>query len=134
MLPKVKPIRDRAYLDFIRSLPCMICGKVGVEAHHQAAKGDGTMGGKPGDDRTLPLCIYHHAFGGTEDHRGSVHGLGKTTGRVFWQSYSVDVEAWIVRLNNAFAIVHGRKVGEKRSKQACDLGEPSSGEKEREGK
>jgi Protein of unknown function (DUF968) len=110
---KVKPIRDKKYLDFIRSLPCLICGAAGSEAHHEAREGHGTMGGKPGDDRTIPLCVNHHAFGGTKKHPGSVHGMGKLTGRKYWEEYGVDIEEWIVRLNLIFSVKFGREVGEK---------------------
>ncbi|BCS54753.1 DUF968 domain-containing protein [Geobacter sp. SVR] len=113
MLQKVKPIRDKAYLDFIRNLPCIICGHVGSEAHHEATMGNGTMGGKPGDDRTLPLCYRHHAFGGTARYPGSRHGMGKLAGRSFWGLYDIDPEAWIIRLNSAFQKSMGRAVGQK---------------------
>jgi hypothetical protein len=120
MIPKEKPIRDRGYLEWVRTLPCLCCGVLGVEAHHQAKTGHGTMGGKPGDDRCLPLCVFHHAFGGTKDHPGSVHGMGSLTGRAFWRHYDVDVEQWILRLNSAFEIASGRKVGDKGGQHGKD--------------
>lgn len=112
--PKVKKIRDRAYLEFVRSLPCIICGKVGVEAHHQAEKGHGTTGGKPGDERVLPVCVYHHSFGGTKQYPGSIHGPGKLTGWSFWEFHGVDIERYMKRIQAAFELVQGRRVGEKR--------------------
>lgn len=116
ILEKKKPIRDKSYLNFIRSLPCLIGGDtcVGVEAHHQVKRHEGTMGGKPCDSRVLALCWRHHSFGGTAKHPGSVHGQARLTGWRFWEAYGIDVEAWITRLNEAYETATGRKIGQKR--------------------
>ena len=52
---------DPAYLDWIRTLPCVAAGSScqgPIVAHHVKSKGAG------GTDRmTTPLCDFHHRFG-----------------------------------------------------------------------
>lgn len=57
---KVKPWRSAKYRRFVASLPCCICGAAS-NAHHEAEEAQGTMGGKCGDERCIPLCPRHHA-------------------------------------------------------------------------
>ena len=73
------------HLDFIRSLPCVICGdNTATEACHirysDAAhnKVNPGIGRKPSDEHTIPLCSKHHR----EQHRTSEIG--------FWRSYNLD--------------------------------------------
>lgn len=49
------------HLDFVRSLPCVVCG-ASAEAHHLLDAGAGTrgMGMKAPDRYTVPLCHSHH--------------------------------------------------------------------------
>lgn len=64
--PKRKPVKKASYLDFIRSLPCCVTGRYGVEAAHLSfampryghyGRGRGT---KAGDRWALPLCPEEH--------------------------------------------------------------------------
>ena len=59
-IPKIKPKRNQAYLNFIRSKPCIVCGAK-AEAHHirRSYWGAGTSM-KPHDYVTIPLCSDHH--------------------------------------------------------------------------
>lgn len=63
---KDKRVEDRAYLNFIRSQPCLECQRPPrSEAHHITTGG---MGTKTDDYRTVPLCdkhhrIFHESFG-----------------------------------------------------------------------
>lgn len=92
---KQKPIRDPKRLAFCRELPCSCCGATeGIQAHHEARKGDKAMGGKVGDDFTLPLCWRCHRL--RHDH-------GRDT---FWQG--VDVEGLIERVNRAWGMIQNR--------------------------
>ena len=62
-MQKIKPIRDRKYLDSYRDAACYACGAhdgTVVGAHIRHGHGGG-MGLKPGDDMTLPLCAKCHA-------------------------------------------------------------------------
>ncbi len=76
---------DNKHLDFIRSLPCVICGDdVTVEAAHvrmidpSIAKPMTGMGTKADDMFTLPLCGHHHR----EQH--------KIDEERFWDQHGID--------------------------------------------
>ena len=76
--PKTKPVRDKKYLAWVRTLPCAVCGKPGPsEAAHQRILQGGGMGMKPSDYEAIPLCMACHAFEHTKGivwlytHRGS---------------------------------------------------------------
>lgn len=57
---KIKPLRSERYKQFIRSKPCIDCGKTAnIEADHDTF-GRGIMGGKPPDLQTLPRCRGCH--------------------------------------------------------------------------
>jgi len=74
MFPKGKTYRSPAYLAFVRTLPCVVCGVKGTEAHHHG----GGMGLKGSDLQTVSLCRVHHA-----EH----HHFGKET---FWKRHNLD--------------------------------------------
>lgn len=65
-MPPVKAVKRPAYLDWIRELPCIVTGRVGVEAAHisTASPAHGHFGrgnGMKASDRwTLPLCPVEH--------------------------------------------------------------------------
>lgn len=57
-------IRDRKYLDWLRTERCAICGLVGPsDPAHIGTAGKGL---KSSDDEALPLCRYHHVVGHTK--------------------------------------------------------------------
>lgn len=104
LYPKAVPGEDPAYLDFIRSKPCLVCGRPGVDPHHQPEEGQGTMAGKCSDYRATPLCSGidgHHTGNGTKAQPGSYH----TMGRELYRRYGVDIEAEIARLNAEYFFV-----------------------------
>lgn len=51
-------LSSKAYLDFIRSKPCIGCGKGPTDAHHVKARGMG--GGHENDFTAAPLCRECH--------------------------------------------------------------------------
>ena len=61
---------SKNYLEYIKKMPCLVCGKMPAEPHHMEAVG---MGGanKDGfkDYSCVPLCRYHHG----EYHSGGIH-------------------------------------------------------------
>jgi hypothetical protein len=58
-------LRDKNHLGFVRTLPCLACGRRGpCEAAHVRLRTDGAMGRKPSDNYTVPLC------GPTVDYAG----------------------------------------------------------------
>jgi len=78
------------HLDFIRGLPCLVCGlKRNIEAAHirmsdrRVAKRETGMAEKPDDCWAMPLCSSCHREGPT-----SQHGMGE---RDFWELLRIDV-------------------------------------------
>ena len=64
MLPKPQTPRDPKYLAWIRTLPCLFCGKPGPsQAHHTATGG---MSLKGSDFSCVPLCGDCHSIMHTE--------------------------------------------------------------------
>jgi hypothetical protein len=89
--------RDENYLSFIRSLPCLVCGRPGCDPHHQPEAGHGATGIKTDDYRALPLCSGidgHHNGNGTAVQPGSFHGMSWA----FYRRYGIDVEEVIAGL------------------------------------
>jgi hypothetical protein len=85
----MKPTRSSAYLAWIRTLSCIICGATrGIEASHTGPHG---LGQKSSDYSAIPLCIKHHRTG-----RDSYHKLGP---RKFSEVHNVDIRAIVSRLN-----------------------------------
>lgn len=64
---------SKKYLNYIHSLPCLICGKPSESAHQRLLGGGGT-GKKPPDTHAVPLCVEHHR----EEHKEPVS---------FWLKY-----------------------------------------------
>lgn len=56
---RIKPHRDPAYLAFVDSLGCCICGQDSTH-HHLTGHGYGGRGTKASDYLTMPLCNNHH--------------------------------------------------------------------------
>lgn len=80
--PKARPKKEGAYLDFVRTLPCCITGRHGVQAAHLsfAAPRYGHYGRgkqhKASDRWALPLCPEEHRI----QHSGSEAAYWMTTG------------------------------------------------------
>jgi len=77
--------RDEKHLDFIRSLPCCICGDdIHTEAAHIRAgsiengKVYTGIGEKPSDAWVLPLCNGHHR---------EQHSMNEMK---FWEKYEIN--------------------------------------------
>jgi hypothetical protein len=62
-----RPWRDSRYLQWIRSLPCVVCGtERSVEAAHTGPHG---LGQKSADSTAIPLCSRHHRTGNDSYHK-----------------------------------------------------------------
>jgi len=85
---KCKRKLDRVYLEWVHTQSCLVCGRVPVEAHHVYEM---CYGIRPPDRRAVPLCWTHDS----RDSKASIHVLGKR----FGETYGIDVEAEIKRLN-----------------------------------
>ena len=53
--------RSRKYLDWVKTLPCVICGARADDPHHITGIGHlGGMGTKAPDQFVMPVCRPHH--------------------------------------------------------------------------
>lgn len=57
-VPKPQPFRSEAWLDAVRTIPCVFCGAPVQAAHRNEGKG---MGTKADDSLTAALCHVHHS-------------------------------------------------------------------------
>jgi hypothetical protein len=58
-MPKYhKWMKNNNWLKFIRTLPCLYCGKSPSDAHHVGSRG---MGLKHADSMVIPLCRMCHS-------------------------------------------------------------------------
>ena len=99
----MKPTRNLKYLAWIRTLPCLVCGRTtGVEAAHTGPHG---MAQKSPDTSAIPLCARHHRTG-----RDSYHRLGP---RAFERHHHFDIRAVVACLtaNPSIRIEGGSFVG-----------------------
>jgi hypothetical protein len=94
--PRRGPDRDPAYLQWIRSLPCAICGANGArsEAAHTSVLGPRGLSQKASDYSAIPLCFGHHR--GNAD---SYHALGE---RAFADKHAVDIPNLVRRLLSSY--------------------------------
>lgn len=78
LFPKEKRIRDPAHLAFVRTQPCLICGRQPTQAHHLRFAQRRALGLKVSDEFTVPLCATHH---------DQLHRRGDE--QAFWASHGV---------------------------------------------
>jgi Protein of unknown function (DUF968) len=105
----LKPTRNLKYLAWIRTQPCVVCGKTGgIEAAHTGPHG---MAQKSSDTSAIPLCARHHRTG-----RDSYHKLGP---RAFERQHGLDLRAIVARLNEkpSIRIEGGSFVGRYRDEE-----------------
>ena len=89
--PRVDPRKDAAYLRWLRTLPCLVCGiTVRIEAAHVGERG---LGQKCPDRQAVPLCELHHRLGPHSHH---------TIGRKFWTHWKLSRYDAIARYNQLF--------------------------------
>ena len=85
----MKTYRNKKYLQWVASHPCLVCGRTPCAPHHESITGRG-IGLKPPDTETVPLCVGCHQ---------ARHDLGRLT---FWDrklAYrDFDVAAQMIRL------------------------------------
>lgn len=89
-IPKLQRFEWRKWLQFVKSQPCMCCGKQADDPHHIIGYG-GKMGSKQHDLFVIPLCRIHH----DELHRN----VGK-----FEQDYGSQLELLIKFLDRALGL------------------------------
>lgn len=64
--PKPGRVRNRDHLDWIKTLPCLACGRrppcdpAHLRFNHAEPVHKGAMGSRPPDDKAVPLCREDH--------------------------------------------------------------------------
>lgn len=61
VMQKTKAIRSQKYIDWVKSLPCVISGMPADDAHHLIGHGYSVMGSKAHDIWTFPLARGEHS-------------------------------------------------------------------------
>ena len=88
-LPEPKRLRNPVHLQFIGSLPCLVCGGTPSQAHHLQFVQLRAMGSKVSDEWTIPLCVLHHRAlqdVGSEEAWWAERGIdAKTEAERLWQ-------------------------------------------------
>jgi hypothetical protein len=88
----------KAYLDYIRSMPCLVQGRDcygKVEPHHLQSRGAGGS-----DFLAIPLCSGHHT--------GGIHVMGIDT---FARHYGIDYEKVILHLARLYNQLDTNRIG-----------------------
>ena len=85
----VRPVRDRHYLTFIRSFPCVACKKAHTEAMHTGPRG---LGQKSSDKDTSPGCAKCHR---------ELHSIGAAQ---FQQKHRLDFPSLIIQFQEFYWI------------------------------
>ncbi len=67
-IPKPARIVNEEYLEWIRTLKCLVCKDARVDAAHVKSRGAGG-GDVPGN--VMPLCRYHHSI----QHRVGIYSF-----------------------------------------------------------
>lgn len=94
-----KPItRDKKYVKWIRTQPCLVCFKTPSQAHHYRTAENSGMGIKPADEWCVPLCHAHHSE------------LHKTGIKTFSGKYGVDFREELTRLKGQRYVDRKREV------------------------
>lgn len=96
------PKRNKKHRQFIASLPCISCGRPGPNQCAHVRLGWYRGGGRPGDDRTVPLCAERL---GTMGCHGRQHayvtgnpGLPESAEESWWMLQGIDPLAIAARL------------------------------------
>lgn len=95
---------ESAYLRWIRSLPCAICGGacgLPSEAAHTLAFGASGMAQKSPHRSCVPLCSWCHTMGPNAYHRMPEWKWA--------ECHSIDVEALVVQLNECFSVLRAQR-------------------------
>jgi hypothetical protein len=53
-------LRDKEHCKFVRTEPCVVCGRAPTEAHHIRFAQRRALGRKVSDEYTVPVCRLHH--------------------------------------------------------------------------
>ena len=79
---KVLRLKDKSYLKWVSSQPCLLCLTPKCQAHHLTFAMPRGFGQKTGDQWAVPLCPAHHS---------QLHTCGKGE-KNFWKDLDIDAE------------------------------------------
>jgi Rad52/22 family double-strand break repair protein len=82
-----KRLRDDLHLEFVATLPCLVCGRTPTHAHHLRFTQPRALGRKVSDEWVVPLCNLHHR---------SLHDSGNE--EAWWGQHSIDAVSEAERL------------------------------------
>ncbi len=77
---KAQRIKDKEYLKWVASNPCILCQDTKCQAHHITFAMPRGISQKVGDQYTVPLCYKHH-------HQLHTNGMSE---RDFWAKLDID--------------------------------------------
>jgi DNA recombination protein Rad52 len=80
-------MRDPNHLKRVAALPCLVCGRSPSHAHQLRFAQFRSLGSKPSDEWTVPLCPIHHR---------ALHDAGHEA--EWWQATGIDAKAEAERL------------------------------------
>ena len=72
-------LRDKEHCKFVRTEPCVVCGRAPTEAHHIRFAQPRALGRKVSDEYTVPVCRLHHR---------DLHSYGDEAS--WWAGVSID--------------------------------------------
>jgi hypothetical protein len=84
---RTRRVRNKEHLDFVSSLPCLVCGRQPCDPHHLRFVQPRALGRKVSDEFTVPLCRIHHR----ELHR-------QMNEEAWWSLVNIDPKAAAHRL------------------------------------
>jgi hypothetical protein len=84
---RTRRVRNKEHLDFVASLPCLVCGRQPCDPHHLRFVQPRALGRKVSDEFTVPLCRIHHR----ELHR-------QMNEEAWWSMVNIDPKAAALRL------------------------------------
>jgi DNA recombination protein Rad52 len=90
-------VRDSQHLEYVASLPCLICGRAPSQAHHLRFAQPRALGSKVSDEWVVPLCNLHHR---------ALHDTGNE--EMWWRAHNIDAageaeQLWRSRQSAALA-------------------------------
>ena len=97
VVAKTIRLRDKEHCKFVRTEPCVVCGRTPTEAHHIRFAQPRALGRKVSDEYTVPVCRLHHR---------DLHSYGDEAS--WWAGVGIDplpiaLELWRSRLTYPLA-------------------------------
>jgi DNA recombination protein Rad52 len=82
MIAAPRRVRDSEHLEYVATLPCLVCGRAPSQAHHLRFAQPRALGSKVSDEWVVPLCNLHHR---------ALHDTGNE--EIWWKAHNIDAAA-----------------------------------------